>query len=822
MTTPQLKIAAHVVIQLGQELVTDMEQAFLEVVKNAYDADSETCKIFIDPEWKATSKSEIYSRYAGTLSGAIKDGTSIGKISITDTGDGASENAVTNGWLTISASLKRGRGIVGKVKTKKSRTPVGDKGLGRLATMKMGDLLVFRTSIEGEQTERVTWFSWSDCSGKRTIDEVPVFQRNVQRPPPYSGGSTVEIIGLHNLEQWDSKARIDRLVARLSQLINPYFPIKDFDIEIHDLKNKRVLSLQEIGKSVLNFAAAEFHFEWDGSRLKKTALIAKSLFRGTTGDGSKEKYDEIFSAEHAGALDSMLLNSKRLRNRNVSVRPSKEWLCSYEESDSFEDIPKIKSTPVECGPFSGKFYYFLFNETFKNKVSANAASSEQVQEMSGIQVFRDGFRVRLDTDWIGLGSGTTTGNYYALRPKNTLGFFLLGNESNSSLVEKSDREGFVENAALDRFKLLTEECKKYANEILQSSREDMNEFYKSLDPDSKAISTPKQALARLKDSQKQALTGVHRAKAATTQTVKKIQLVRDSLSQATKNNLIDKSIIKDLDSVLAEVNDLGLGLSSIQDRVSQIDKASDAVDGFRASQSQLNLRLLESAAIGLTARVLSHEISAYTDTLEMAVTEIAEENKKKSNTVITRSIKLLSGTLKELRKVITSINPLLPGSRAVKESLPLTATINDFYNARFTAISNCNIGFKITGDDGGTCLRFSRTRFYQILENLLQNSIYWIEHATEENAGQRLIRVAITPSGFQWWDSGDGVVEKYENSLFDAFITNKPRNDGQGLGLYIVSTFLEAEKCSVILLPVRNKKGRRFKFELDLSAARIK
>jgi hypothetical protein len=36
----QLKVGAHVLVQLGAELVTDVEQAILECVKNAYDADS--------------------------------------------------------------------------------------------------------------------------------------------------------------------------------------------------------------------------------------------------------------------------------------------------------------------------------------------------------------------------------------------------------------------------------------------------------------------------------------------------------------------------------------------------------------------------------------------------------------------------------------------------------------------------------------------------------------------------------------------------------------------------------------------------------------
>lgn len=43
-----LRVSTHVLIQLGRELVTDTEQAILECVKNAYDADSPLCLINVD------------------------------------------------------------------------------------------------------------------------------------------------------------------------------------------------------------------------------------------------------------------------------------------------------------------------------------------------------------------------------------------------------------------------------------------------------------------------------------------------------------------------------------------------------------------------------------------------------------------------------------------------------------------------------------------------------------------------------------------------------------------------------------------------------
>jgi hypothetical protein len=51
---PELKLNSHVLIQLGSELVTDVEQAILECVKNAYDADSFGCTIMINSHDKGT------------------------------------------------------------------------------------------------------------------------------------------------------------------------------------------------------------------------------------------------------------------------------------------------------------------------------------------------------------------------------------------------------------------------------------------------------------------------------------------------------------------------------------------------------------------------------------------------------------------------------------------------------------------------------------------------------------------------------------------------------------------------------------------------
>lgn len=822
----QIKIAAHVVIQLGQELVTDVEQAFLELAKNAYDADSEECVITIDPSWTVDTKDPTYELLDHAVIAAAPVGVTttqrkVGRVLITDTGVGANDQGVNDGWLTISASLKRSKAGP-KKETARGRTPVGDKGLGRLATMKIGDLLLFHTSEANERVQRTTAFSWGQFPRVRTIDQVTVDQWTQTRDRPYSQGSMVEIVGLHDRERWQREESIYRLIARLSQLVNPYVGFKDFDIQIQH--GKKLHGLQKIGTEVLNFAAAKFEFKWTGKKLEKRASIARGLFRGSIGEESKAKYDMAFAPENAAALKRKFRDSRRLSNRGVNVdNPTRGWLSEYSEIDSVEALGGAVERPggTECGPFEGKIYYFMFNEEFKNKLQGNAASAQQVQEMSGVLVFRDGFRVRIGDDWLGLSEGTTSGNFFNLRPKNTLGYFAVTNRGNPNLVEKSDREGFVDNLALQQFMFIAEACKKYANDILHGVREDFNELYNSLLLQTDGVATPRQARAKVKETRRQASSEMGKVRDVATKAIQRIERAKASLL-STARSPQGAAAMGEMDIVLASFSELGAGLAEVQTRVEQMDRATDAVESFRKGEADRNLRLLESAAVGLSARVLSHELLSYVDTLDAGVKGIAGQTRKLGNAVINDALLSLTSTLRELRKTIGSLDPLLPGSRSIKETLLLGEVITKYVDIRREMVEAKGVQLRITGADIDTRFKFSRTRFYQILENLLQNSLYWLEkHNQEKPDSRRQVRISIRVDGFEWWDTGPGIVDRYEDSLFDAFVSSKPRGEGQGLGLYIVSTYLESERCAIALLPSKNAAGRRYKFRVDLSGALV-
>lgn len=147
-----VNIDANVIRQLGDELVTDAEQALLELIKNSYDADADRVRLFIDSE--------------------STEGSALGTIRVEDNGTGMNEDQLMNGWLRISLSLKREAKAAGQ-KTKKGRTPLGDKGLGRLSTMKLGDTVEINTYPSKTQGYNVK-LDWSKFTPGTNLSAIRV------------------------------------------------------------------------------------------------------------------------------------------------------------------------------------------------------------------------------------------------------------------------------------------------------------------------------------------------------------------------------------------------------------------------------------------------------------------------------------------------------------------------------------------------------------------------------------------------------------------------------------------------------------------------
>ncbi len=159
MEKAKFDINPHVIRQLGAELVSDQVTALMELIKNSYDADAKFVKIEINTNG-ACNNPELYNP------------NHKGYILVEDNGFGMDNETLLKSWLTISYSNKRAINGV-KPKTPLGRTPLGDKGLGRLSTQRLANCCEIFTK-KAETSPFHVGFKWSDFDTVERLGEVEV------------------------------------------------------------------------------------------------------------------------------------------------------------------------------------------------------------------------------------------------------------------------------------------------------------------------------------------------------------------------------------------------------------------------------------------------------------------------------------------------------------------------------------------------------------------------------------------------------------------------------------------------------------------------
>lgn len=857
-----LKVGAHVLVQLGSELVTDVEQAILECVKNAYDADAQGCRIDIDTrETGSTLEVGTVDKYwdfdspteTVTVEMIGKDGQQLasrpdagdveiirklnytGRITIEDRGDGLEPLQLRSSWLVISRSSKRSAAGDQKRKTRKGRTPLGDKGLGRLGSMKLGDILRIETATSPEAALAVAEFRWADCEAARTIDQIPVFIDLLPNDARFKG-TRVSVLGLRDLPEWRRKDRIAEITLSLARLISPFEATSTFPVGI--TLDGTGHSLISVTDELLKRAVAEFEFVWkdDEANPSKRVLVAKarfkkSLFTSERSRKNKERTAAVFGEDRGAGFAEALKSYGRLKPyREKAIDLDGAWFVELKRTFQWSDMQlDTGAAVVDPGPFSGAFYFFhldklgLEDEDIADIDTPATAglgiSRKLLKDMTGISILRDGFRVRSQGDWLGLSQSMTSGSTYGMRVDNTVGYFALSGEHNYKLVEKSDREGFVEDVAYRGFMQIAKYCRGFANESLEQVRRALDDYYKNLIPAESSSNgkVPVNAFQSLE-------SGIKSTEAARADTARIAAELQADLDRLEREASTGDANAKAFGRAFNVANLAVAAMHSVQTRLTDGAHAAANLVRLRQELDEKNeqaIALLESAAVGLSARGLAHEFRTHLTEIRQRISAIEQVAKTGTSEIIPH-VRAIRASCAAISSAAALIDPMLPRSRSVKETIALRAFIEEFFKSRTSSYDRNGIRTRITGS--GVMVRANRPRLTQVFDNLARNSAYWLRRGEMTGHVQRPkeITVELTGNGFIVSDTGPGVDPDYESSLFEIFITAKPERDtGQGLGLFIVTELLRADGCEISLLPGRNADGRRYRFAVNLRALMV-
>ena len=190
-STSSFRFAPSILTRLGEELVPNLDQAIIELIRNAYDADASVCTIELR-DVKAAG----------------------GTIVLADDGIGMNRQDITDGWLVLGGSSKNSN----KLTPNKFRRTVGDKGLGRLAALRAGTHAHMLTRHEDEPSDGALAIDleWSAFDGVRVVEDVTFNITPAHREHP---GTTITLTGL---KRPLGRAEVDRLGRNIVLLTSPF------------------------------------------------------------------------------------------------------------------------------------------------------------------------------------------------------------------------------------------------------------------------------------------------------------------------------------------------------------------------------------------------------------------------------------------------------------------------------------------------------------------------------------------------------------------------------------------------------------------------
>ena len=815
----ELRFDVHpsVVFQLGADLVTDDTQALLELVKNCYDADASYAHIEIATRAKARQALED-SMYAEAE----------GFIKISDDGSGMDFDDIREGWLVVSNSFKR------RLKASKAwsdrRVPLGDKGLGRLGSQRLGENLEIITSRQDKKREEHVGFSWIDFKDTETLGSVPV--RFVSRTKQGRGrsGTTVLISGLSDPNSWRRPQNKEHFEQRLSELISPFEEVENFTLAVSI--DGVELDLAKFGKKIRQEAHLTFSIRFDGKLMR---VVGQAKLQALKPGGKRA--DLFLQAVNRDGGDSLLefLKAQKQAKDFQLVSSSVPWFARWEKLiklDSLDGAVLFDDQIANPGPFHGGLDSFSLARKDASQQEAFESIKDYVsyvKSLAGVRVYRDGFGIRVGRDFLELSKGWTSGrSWYGLRPSNTIGYIAISARHNPQLLEKTDREGFTDTAHHRNFRRLLEELRDFANGSLSFLRRATNEFCDALARE-RAEVTPDLSPEHLAEEIGQKLEKAGQLK---TQLEKSNQRLEESALRIVKAQpatyplYLSKSqreaAEKEFQRVQGLLHQAQTEIQAAQDVLGKIMNVSDRYNVLQSHIDRFNDRLAqvyETVGLGLTAEALSHEVAHIADGIGQRTTAVLRYMQSKSieDKKLQAFVRHVNGAVTALRKQLAHLNPALRYARERREAVDFADFLEEIQEHHQERWRDLKLAIQIErlGSSPFT-LKVNRGKLTQIFDNLILNSEYWLKEDLRLHRLERgVITVRIRCPHVSISDNGRGIDPSVEGSLFQAFVTTK--KSGRGLGLFIVNEFLLSEGCSINLLPERNARDRLHIFELDLS-----
>lgn len=388
-------ISPRVLAHLGEDLIKNESIALFELIKNSYDACSSKCIIdflFLNDE--------------------------LISLTIEDDGFGMNQDLIQDVWLIVGTDNKK------KDLSPNScgRIPLGEKGIGRLGIHKLGNRInLISKTIEDREVE--VNIDWNTLHNANSIEDFQIDVKEYEKPTTFTNSSGTKITITDLKTRWDRR-QLREVYRNITSLNSPFSGNNDsFRVVVNSNTNvfEGLPDFNDIKDSALYFGHCK--------------MVADSIVEFDYKFKPWESLKKVDTGRNV-ALGDLIEEDKFIKKYNYDTR-------------KFEDInlndSKIGSIELDIIIFDTDAQIFSYVN------SERASLKNYLKENGGVRVYRDGVRVynygERDNDWLGIDlkrvqrvGGNVSNNII-------IGSVKIERSQSLGLVEKTNREGFIENEA---------------------------------------------------------------------------------------------------------------------------------------------------------------------------------------------------------------------------------------------------------------------------------------------------------------------------------------------------------------------------------------
>lgn len=796
------KVSARTVLELGSELISSDAIAFYELIKNGVDAgtkegvtikfkvvlarrdylelrhtvnrlrnmpdngnhaedefDFEEALAELLDETRArlfSDAGKLYDRAIEFLEdiddldeydAALEEIDALNQVTVSDTGSGMSLEQLETVFLVLGTKSRKEE-VDTAFEDGVSEAPyLGEKGIGRLSAMRLGDRLTVRTAREEDETFNILDIDWTDFEDpQKMIEDVTIEPRvGGEKPQPDYSGTDIRVRRLK--ANWD-RNRVERLaVDDFSLLANPIGKSKRHRIAI--FWNGERINFARLDKNFLSHAHATLKGEYkirEGSPelTLRMELVNLGFEHPVEHQIETLKFDDLLAA---------LVGLRQKRSR-----------------ENKRDVNAAALTDV--GPFNFELYWFNRATLRKGRSTGDyQALRKLLDQWMGVRLYRDGFRVypygTEDDDWLELDRTALRAKGYALNRIQFVGQVDIGRFSNPHLIDQTNREGLrhtPEEAVL--------------KEAIQL------------------------AVDRLRDEMKRVENAFKKNKPRVPTDPTRTKALEQRMKKAIR--ALARSADEDQREIVAEFEEMREEFSryaaEARERILELEQDTD--------------QMVAMAGVGLMVEVVAHELAR---SAEDALDTLNKLQRKNVPEEVRSRLESLRASMKAISKRLRILDPLSVSGRQRKEAFELDELVRDLLSAHEAQFDRHHVKLETHFPDRPVALKAVKGMVAQVIENLVSNSVYWMDIERERKLGFKpLLTIAVedNPPRVRVTDNGPGISPEYAERVFDLFFSLKDKSRRRGLGLFIAREAAEHNGGALVIdTEIVNREGRYTTFD---------